>query len=151
MTRADRIWGMVILLFGGVYLVEGIRIPPAAIGDPLGPRTFPTVLGVVLLVCGAILLCRPQRRKAAVIERKLFVPVMLLAGLLVAYALSLAWLGYPLATFLFMIIAARMMGERSLAWSLPIAGGFSVGIYLVFTRLLMIPLPPGLLAMVGLG
>ena len=151
MTRADRIWGMVILLFGGVYLVEGIRIPPAAIGDPLGPRTFPTVLGVVLLVCGAILLCRPQRRKAAVIERKLFVPVMLLAGLLVAYALSLAWLGYPLATILFMIIAARMMGERSLAWSLPIAVGFSVGIYLVFTRLLMIPLPPGLLAMVGLG
>ena len=151
MTRADRIWGMVILLFGGVYLVEGIRIPPAAIGDPLGPRTFPTVLGVVLLVCGAILLCRPQRRKAAVIERKLFVPVMLLAGLLVAYALSLAWLGYPLATFLFMIIAARMMGERSLAWSLPIAVGFSVGIYLVFMRLLMIPLPPGLLALVGLG
>jgi putative tricarboxylic transport membrane protein len=151
MTRADRIWGMVILLFGGVYLVEGIRIPPAAIGDPLGPRTFPTVLGVVLLVCGAILLCRPQRRKAAVIERKLFVPVMLLAGLLVAYALSLAWLGYPLATILFMIIAARMMGERSLAWSLPIAVGFSVGIYLVFMRLLMIPLPPGLLALVGLG
>ena len=151
MARADRIWGMVLLLFGGVYLVEGIRIPPAAIGDPLGPRTFPTVLGVVLLVCGAILLCRPQRRKAAVIERKLFVPVMLLAGLLVAYALSLAWLGYPQATFLFMIIAARMMGERSLAWSLAIAVGFSVGIYLVFTRLLMIPLPPGLLAMVGLG
>ena len=151
MARADRIWGMVLLLFGGVYLVEGIRIPPAAIGDPLGPRTFPTVLGVVLLVCGAILLCRPQRRKAAVIERKLFVPVMLLAGLLVAYALSLAWLGYPQATFLFMIIAARMMGERSLAWSLPIAVGFSVGIYLVFMRLLMIPLPPGLLAMVGLG
>ena len=151
MARADRIWGMVLLLFGGVYLVEGIRIPPAAIGDPLGPRTFPTVLGVVLLVCGGILLCRPQRREAAVMERKLFVPVMLLAGLLVAYALSLAWLGYPQATFLFMIIAARMMGERSLAWSLPIAGGFSVGIYLVFTRLLMIPLPPGLLAMVGLG
>ena len=151
MARADRIWGMVLLLFGGVYLVEGIRIPPAAIGDPLGPRTFPTVLGVVLLVCGAILLCRPQRRKAAVIERKLFVPVMLLAGLLVAYALSLAWLGYPLATILFMIIAARMMGERSLAWSLAIAVGFSVGIYLVFMRLLMIPLPPGLLALVGLG
>ena len=151
MTRADRIWGVALLLFGGVYLVEGIRIPPAAIGDPLGPRTFPTVLGVVMLVCGAILLCRPQRRDGPVLERKLFVPVLFLAGLLVAYALSLSWLGYPLATFLFMMLAARMMGERSLVRSLAIALGFSVGVYLLFTKLLLIPLPAGVLTFLGLG
>jgi putative tricarboxylic transport membrane protein len=151
MTRADRIWGAVILILGMAYLVEGIRIPPPAIGDPLGPRLFPTVLGVAMLTCGAVLLFRPSRREGRVLDRKLLVPVLLLAGLLVGYALSLAGLGYPLATFLFMILAARMMGERSLVRSLPIALGFSVGVYLLFTKLLTIPLPPGVLALVGLG
>lgn len=149
--QADRIWGVVILVLGGAYLLEGIRIPPAAIGDPLGPRVFPTVLGGVMLACGAALLFRSRRREARVIEWKFFAPVMLLAGLLVAYAFSLAWLGYPLATFLFMVLAARMMGERSLLWSLPIALGFGVGVYLLFTKFLMIPLPAGIFALLGLG
>jgi putative tricarboxylic transport membrane protein len=150
MTRADRIWGAVILVLGTAYLIEGIRIPPPAIGDPLGPRIFPTVLGVGMLACGVLLLLRPERRAARVLERKLLVPVLLLAGLLVAYALTLAWLGYPVATFLFMVLAARMMGERSIALSLPIGLGFSIGVYYLFTKFLMIPLPPGVLALVGL-
>lgn len=151
MTRADRLWGAIILVLGTVYLVEGIRIPPPAIGDPLGPRTFPTVLGVAMLACAAVLLFRPARREGRVLERKLVFPVLWLAVLLVAYALSLAPLGYPLATFLFMLLAARMMGERSVAWSLPIALGFSIGVYLLFTRFLTIPLPPGVLALAGFG
>jgi putative tricarboxylic transport membrane protein len=149
--HADRIWGVVILVLGGAYLLEGIRIPPPAIGDPLGPRVFPTVLGGVMLVCAVGLLFRPRRREAPVIEWKLFAPVVLLAGLLVAYAFSLAWLGYPLATFLFMVLAARMMGERSLVGSLPIALGFAVGVYLLFTKFLLIPLPAGALTLLGLG
>jgi putative tricarboxylic transport membrane protein len=151
MTQADRVWGAIILVLGTVYLVEGIRIPPPAIGDPLGPRVFPTVLGTAMLACGVVLLLRPVRRAGRVLERKLLIPVLLLAGLLVAYALSLAPLGYPFATFLFMVLAARMMGERSLTRSLPIALGFSVGVYLLFTRFLTIPLPSGVLALVGLG
>jgi len=149
--HADRIWGVVILVLGGAYLLEGIRIPPPAIGDPLGPRVFPTVLGGVMLVCAVGLLFRPRRREAPVIEWKFFAPVVLLAGLLVAYAFSLAWLGYPLATLLFMVLAARMMGERSLVGSLPIALGFAVGVYLLFTKFLLIPLPAGALTLLGLG
>jgi putative tricarboxylic transport membrane protein len=151
MTQADRVWGAIILVLGTAYLVEGVRIPPPAIGDPLGPRTFPTVLGVAMLACGAVLLFRPARREGRVLERRLVLPVLSLAVLLVAYALSLAPLGYPLATFLFMILAARMMGERSLMWTMPIALGFSIGVYLLFTRFLTIPLPPGVLALAGLG
>jgi putative tricarboxylic transport membrane protein len=149
--QADRIWGVVILGLGGAYLLEGIRIPPPAIGDPLGPRVFPTVLGGVMLACAAALLFRPRRRGTRVIQWKFFFPVMLLVGLLAAYAFSLAWLGYPLATFLFMVLAARMMGERSLVRSLPIALGFGVGVYLLFTKFLLIPLPAGIFALLGLG
>ncbi len=149
--QADRVWGTAILLFGGIYLLEGIRIPPAAIGDPLGPRVFPTVLGGVMLVCGGALLLRPAApHGAATLTRRFFGPVLLLCGLLVAYALSLSWIGYPVATCVFMVIAAGMMGERSLIRSLAIALTFSVGMYVLFTRFLLIPLPPGVLRLLGL-
>jgi len=147
--RADRIWGGVILLFGSVYLLEGIRIPEAAIGDPLGPRIFPSVLGGIMLACGSVLLFRPAGRDAPVLQRRFFAPVLLLTGVLMAYALSLFWLGYPLATFLFLVIASRMMGERSVSWSLAIAMPFSLAMFFLFTRVLAIPLPPGLLRLVG--
>jgi len=151
MTKADRVWGVVILVFGGIYLLEGIRIPPAAIGDPLGPRTFPTILGIVMAACGAYLILRPEARTAPpALQRRVFGPVLALSVLLIAYALSLAWMGYPVATCLFLLGAAWMMGERSPIRAGLIALLFSVGVHLLFTRFLNIPLPIGLLEHLGL-
>jgi len=151
-TKADRVWGVVILVFGGIYLLEGIRIPPAAIGDPLGPRTFPTILGIVMAACGAYLIARPEARMGPpALQRQFFRPVLTLSILLIAYALSIAWMGYLLATFLFLLASACIMGERSPIRAMVIALLFSVGMHLLFTRFLNIPLPIGLLTHLGLS
>jgi len=152
MSSGDRIWGIVILIFGGIYLVEGIRIPSAAFGDPLGARIFPTILGSAMAACGAFLALRPQPREAApVLVRRPFIQVLFLCAVLVLYAISLPWLGYFLATFLLVFVAARIMGERSLIRGVAISAAFSAGVFFLFSRVLTIPLPLGLLKTLGPG
>lgn len=152
MTSGDRIWGIVILIFGGAYLMEGIRIPPAAFGDPLGPRIFPTILGISMAACGAYLLIKPEPRGAQpILVRRSFIQVLILCALLILYAIGLPWLGYLLATFLLVWVAARIMGERSFIRGLVISAAFSAGVYFLFTKFLTIPLPRGLLKTFGLG
>ena len=152
MSSGDRIWGIVILIFGGIYLVEGIRIPLAAFGDPLGARIFPTILGSAMAACGAFLAVQPQPRGAApVLVRRPFIQVLILCAVLLLYAISLPWLGYFLATFLLVFVAARIMGERSFIRGVVISAAFSAGVFFLFSRVLTIPLPLGLLKALGLG
>ncbi len=152
MIPGDRIWGIVILILGGAYLIEGIRIPPAAFGDPLGPRIFPTILGISMAACGASLLIKPEPRGAQpILVRRSFVRVLILCALLLLYAISLPWLGYLLATLLLVWMAALIMGERSFIKGLVVSAVFSAGIFFLFTRVLTIPLPLGFLKTLGLG
>ncbi len=152
MISGDRIWGIVILILGGAYLVEGIRIPPAAFGDPLGPRIFPTILGVLMAACGAFLLIKPEPGGAQpILVRRSFIQVLILCALLILYAISLPWTGYLLATFLLVWMAALIMGERSFIQGLVISAAFSAGVFFLFTRVLTIPLPLGFLKTLGLG
>ncbi|WP_162906964.1 tripartite tricarboxylate transporter TctB family protein [Allorhizocola rhizosphaerae] len=73
---------------------------------------------------------------------------LLLLGVLVAYAVVLKYtvVGYVLATFVFFVVAARLMSTKP-HWirDLSVAIGLSLGIYLVFTKLLGISLPAGVL------
>ena len=150
MTSGDRIWGIVILIFGGVYLVEGIRIPSAAFGDPLGARIFPTILGISMAACGAFLAIKPQPRgEQPILVRRSFLQVLILCALLLLYAISLPWLGYFLATFVLVWMAARIMGERSFIRGVVISAVFSAGVFFLFSRVLTIPLPLGLLKSLG--
>jgi putative tricarboxylic transport membrane protein len=150
MTSGDRIWGIVILIFGGVYLVEGIRIPPAAFGDPLGARLFPTILGISMAACGAFLAIKPEPGGAQpILVRRSFIQVLILCALLLLYAISLPWLGYFLATFVLVWMAARIMGERSFIRGVVISAVFSAGVFFLFSRVLTIPLPLGLLKTLG--
>lgn len=152
MIPGDRIWGIVILVFGGAYLIEGIRIPPAAFGDPLGPQIFPTILGVAMAACGAFLVIKPEcRRGEPILVRRSFIQVLVLCALLLLYAISLSWLGYVLATFLLVWMGALIMGERSFIRGLTISAVFSAGVFFLFTRVLTIPLPLGLFKTFGFG
>jgi putative tricarboxylic transport membrane protein len=152
MNSGDRIWGIVILIFGSVYLVEGIRIPSAAFGDPLGARIFPTILGISMAACGAYLAIKPQSRgEQPILVRRSFLQVLILCALLLLYAVSLPWLGYFLATLLLVWMAARIMGERSFIRGVVISALFSAGVFFLFSRVLTIPLPLGLLKTLGFG
>ena len=146
MILGNRIWGIVICGVGIFYLIEGLSLPPAAIGDPLGPLAFPTLLGVSFIACGVYLALRPgPRPPQPILVRKSFRLVLILFALLLAYSISISWAGYLLSTFLFVLIAAFLMGERSWPRGIIFAAVFSTGVFFLFVRLLTIPLPLGVL------
>lgn len=151
MRRGNRIWGIVISGIGVFYLIEGFSLPPAAIGDPLGPLTFPTILGISLVSCGAYLAFWPgPPATQTVLARASFQQILILFALLIVYSASISWVGYPISTFLFVLIAAFLMGERSWAKGLLISAVFTMGIFFLFVRVLTIPLPWGFLKNLGL-
>lgn len=151
MRLGNRIWGIILCAVGIFYLIEGIHLPHAAIGDPLGPLVFPSILAASMIACGACLALRPGPRTGQpVLSRRTFPQVLILFALLLLYSAAILWMGYLLSTFVFGFIAAFLMGERSWVKGALISATFSAGIFFLFVRVLMIPLPPGLLEIIGL-
>ena len=150
MSLGNRIWGITICGVGIFYLMEGLSLPPPAIGDPLGPLTFPTILGVSFIACGVYLVLRPGPRPSQpILVRNSFQQVLILFTLLLFYSISISWAGYLLSTFLFVLIAAFLMGERSWVKGLIFSAFFSAGVFFLFVRFLTIPLPLGILKTLG--
>jgi putative tricarboxylic transport membrane protein len=142
--RAERAGAALGVVLGAGYLWGALAIPEISIGDPLGPRAFPLLLGGLMALLAASLLVWPAGGQVGGMGVSLHtVGLVLLLGL---YGYGIPRLGYPLATFLFLGIGSRLLGERSL-WVGPVVSAcLSAAIFLLFTRVLDIPLPLGVLA-----
>ena len=66
-------------------------------------------------------------------------------GLAIGYLVLIQLLGYFISTFLFLIAAMTMLAYRRWLRLLAIVGGWVVFVYLVFYRVLFVPLPKGML------
>jgi putative tricarboxylic transport membrane protein len=150
MNLGNRVWGIILCAVGIYYLIEGINLPPAAIGDPLGPLVFPTILGLSMVACGVYLAVRPgPRPNHPVLSRRTFPQVLILFALLLLYSGAIPWMGYLFSTSIFLFITAFLMGERSWLKGVAISAIFSAGIFFLFIRFLTIPLPLGFLETLG--
>src|SRR3546814_20706167 len=80
------------------YSSFGIRVPP--LGDMLGPRSFPVVVGAVFLICSAGFLLRLIAGREADDNHSLSArgTVLLTLSLTVAYVLLISLAGYLVAT-----------------------------------------------------
>ena len=91
-----------------IYYFGATRIPALdAGGDPLGPRAFPMLLAVCLLICAALLIVEQRRHGGSQFERgnadlyTVFIAIALVA----LYFISFESLGYLLSTISFMTVA----------------------------------------------
>ena len=112
---ADRVILACSVALAVIYLYASTQIPMLEIGDPLGPKAFPQLLGIALLIaCGflAAEIWRARRKAAendeAVAEEPQFdlevVPVLLVVVLWTGiYYLSFETLGYMLGTAIYLL------------------------------------------------
>jgi putative tricarboxylic transport membrane protein len=143
MMRAERIGATVVLLLGAGYLWEAISMEEVTIGDPLGPKVFPIIIGAIMVALGFSLLIRPAGVSRSQPFAKTAACALVLAVLLGAYGFGIERIGYPAATFLFLLVASRLLGEKSWVAGLVIPLSVSIGVFVLFTRALDIPLPLG--------
>jgi putative tricarboxylic transport membrane protein len=148
-----RLAALTVIILGGIILTQVSQIGTGAGFIVVGPRIFPTVVGVGILVLGLLFLLRTT----VLLDNDLVAEVMteeattdwsttILSLLsLVAYASLLHPLGYTLATALFFPVIGRILGSTRLQRDIIVGVALGLVIYLTFTRVLGVRLPAGLL------
>lgn len=151
----DRLLALVACLLGVAILVH-IRSYPEIPGHYYGPALFPGVVGWGLVVCGVLLWLRAWRQAHGIGGPWLSFPewrgnlkgcvgagLMLLAILAFMYLGEIA--GFPLLSIC-TLAALFIWAGRSVLFSLLLAVVVTIAFDLLFSRLLSVPMPTGLLS-----
>ncbi len=150
----DRIILAGILVLAAVYFWATSQIPTLEIGDPLGPKAFPRLLGVGLLITAAMLLAeiirdRKAQKPAVAAETASggSTGVIVLAVVVTAiFFVSFETLGYVLSVAAYLLIMMNYFNKRG-RWLINslTAVIYAVGSYFIFTKALGVNLPQGVL------
>lgn len=152
--RGPRAFGVVLFVFS-LFLIYNVTLIREGGGFMVvGPRVFPTVIVGFLTVLSAIFLLRTtvwpdvDLAETAGEERAAtHWPTVIMTGLvLVAYPFAMRELGYIIGTALFLPITANIFGSKRPLRDVVIGIVLAITVYLVFTRVLSVRLPAGLLA-----
>jgi putative tricarboxylic transport membrane protein len=152
-------WGelalsLALLALGVVVVVDGVRQPASTSASGVGAGFFPIVVGSVLIVVSALLVVQVLRGKRGESEdsdgdvdtSKLALWQMLVTGAAVVwFIVTLDLLGYIIASTVTFWAIAFAMGARHHIRNALIAVLLSTSVYLLFTQLLRIDLPGGVL------
>ncbi len=140
---SDRIFGALMLLLAATYSWTARGFDPGFMSDPLGPSTFPYLLGAVLAITAIYLLLRPDDSPHWP-PAKILLKMVLVIAVLLAYAGLLEWLGFIIATLLTVTVLGRQLGA-SIKTAVLTGIGVSLVVFGLFDILLELPLPSGLL------
>ena len=146
----DQILGASCIATGAYLAWTAVDYSILAAVEPVGPGTFPALLGGLLVGGGLWLVLRPCPLPPPGAQAPPWPPVAATMSAVLAYALLFEWLGFVLATAL-MALAVGL--AFSGPWKRVLAGGAVLAglLYLLFDRLLDLRLPPGLLSLVLTG
>lgn len=132
--RSDRIFGLVTLIVALAFIASATQIQTSFLVDPLGPKAFPIIIGVLLVIASLWPIARPDddpqwpTRSRAL---KILVCLVVLFG----YAFFLRDIGFVPAT----AIAAGLISYQirgNIVGAAIIGVGLSVTIFVVFYYLL---------------
>ncbi|PAB57962.1 tripartite tricarboxylate transporter TctB family protein [Anaeromicrobium sediminis] len=145
---------VIVLLFGIIYSLRAYSLPRASIGSPMAPSIYPLLLGGSMIVLGLILLMKSSLQKTKesikevmtkateneIISRKMIKITCIVS---IVYALLFDHLGYIISTFLFLQSMLFLTnGKKKWVINTIVSISFSIGIYVIFSKLLGISLPP---------
>ncbi len=142
--RASLLCGGLFMALGAMSLVEALRIKDAW----QGARLMPVALGVTLVALGIGHLVPSMAGRAAVpawpdasARRR----VALMFGVLALYVGGMPYLGFLLATALFVLVLLRALGSYSWPVTLALTGAIAIASYVIFVHWLAMPVPSGFL------
>jgi putative tricarboxylic transport membrane protein len=160
----ERRLAIVIALVALLVLWLSLQVPEPSSFMAVGPRTFPYILGLAMLLSAILLFILPPRSVPSTEEREAvehtdasviagdpgqegvdepleWRRVLLLMGLTLLYVLLFVPLGFVLSTVPFIIVSARVLGSRHLIRDIIVAIAVAVSIYYLFTQILRVGLP----------
>jgi hypothetical protein len=160
-AHRDRITAFIVMLMAAAWCWAAIEtIPAGDDGAPVGARSFPLGMGIILVLLGLVLLASTWRRSAEDEEDSsvdgpasqgpsppLWLEATSVAAVLLliaAYVFLLGALGFIAATFLTVALGiGGVLGIRRPRIILGLSVGLALGIYILFGKVLGVYLPHG--------
>ena len=109
---SDRIFGLVAALVALAYIVSATQIQSSFLADPVGPRVFPIIIGVVAAISSMFLVFRPDPEPQWPAARS-FAALGFAVVVLVAYAYALKPLGFLVPTAIVAAILSYQISPRA--------------------------------------
>ena len=136
----DRVFGLVVILVALAYIASATQIQTSFMADPVGSKTFPMIVGAVAVLCGGMIVFRPDTEPEWPVLRTL-VSLGLSLLVLVVFALTLRPLGFLIPTAIAAGLLSYQITPRK--WAAALTGlGLSVGLFALFKYVLGLGLQP---------
>jgi len=150
----DRVIFVCIIVLAAVYFYATAQIPTLEIGDPLGPKAFPRLLGIGLLITAALLFFE-MRSAARQPQPAATQPHDADKGHLWSIGGVTVWtavyygafepLGFIIATAIYLLGLMAYFHRGKWLANVLTSVLFAIGTYVLFVKVLGVPLAKGIL------
>jgi putative tricarboxylic transport membrane protein len=128
--RTDRIFGVLVVLVALAFIASAYNLPAGNMFDKLGPKAFPYIVGIGLLISAGFVIIKPDPEpgwpKAGTLLALAFATLVL-----VGYAYALKPMGFLFPTAIAAAVLSYQISPRPLPAILT-GVGLSVGLFVIF-------------------
>jgi putative tricarboxylic transport membrane protein len=150
-VKSEKMGALLILALSIAYGIFAFKIPLIFLsqGETLNARTMPYALSIAGIVLSLLIIVLPSldTEKAVTVKAALggldWKRTGWIVGLMIAYSLSMPWIGFVLASIGFMAGGTMILGERSLKKILLASIPLVVVLWLILTKILGMYIAPG--------
>jgi len=148
---ANRIVVALAVLLAAVYIYATEQFPVLTVSDPLGPKAFPRLLGIGLLLTAVALLGETLRANMSEhegqktsINRRHYLVVSAMVAWTTLYVVVFEPLGYALSTSIYLLALFAFFDRGKWTRNILTSVLYSFISYWMFTKLLDVSLPHGI-------
>lgn len=141
---SDRLFGLAVLMTALAYIASATQIQTSFLTDPVGPKAFPILVGVVAAISALVMIIKPDPNPQWP-TLSVFVSLLLAVVVLVFYAYALKPFGFILPTAITAAILSYQISQRPL-FAMLSGVGLSLGLFVLFKyalKLGLVPFPKG--------
>ena len=142
---SDRIFGLVALFVALAYIASATQIQSSFLADPVGPKAFPILIGIVAAICSLVMILRPDPDPDWPVGAT-WISLLIAVVVLVGYAYALKPMGFLIPTAIAASVLSYQISPRPLPAALS-GVGLSVGLFILFKYALdlgLVAFPKGL-------
>ncbi len=144
-VKSADLWvGMVLVALGAVCVWGAASMfVPRVMSDVVGPRVFPMMLGVLLVIEAAVIWARAVLRGSDKVEIGRLGMLGAVIGSSILYLFLIGYLGYVASSALFLVFLFYFLGERRHWLTVAVALAIVLAFYVGFGNFLGVSLPKG--------
>ena len=138
----ERIFGVISFIIACGYIYVASLTQLSFISDPVGPKTFPYIIGSIFAVSSLFLIFKPEFNPHWPSLYK-FLEIIFVTIILIVYAYSLPVVGFVISTLIATFILSWRLGAK-VTEAIIFGAVISFGIYFLFRTILGLSLAKGI-------